>query len=143
MASSFSIGTGRLLLGLYFILPGLMKVGDPAGTIAYMESHSIPLAGPLMWVAAAANLAGGVLLASGRYVRWVSYAFVLYVLIVNALLHDFWTMEGDEAARETQNFIKNMGIAAGLLTLAGYAPNRVPSLTGWWRSDAAVTGLTT
>ena len=39
------------------------------------------------------------------------------------------------AAREMQNFVKNLGIVAGLLVLAGYAPSRRLSLDGWWRSD--------
>ncbi|MGM0632113.1 MAG: hypothetical protein ACQETO_02965 [Pseudomonadota bacterium] len=35
-------------------------------------------------------------------------------------MHDFWTMEeGLQRSHETQNFVKNMGIMAGLLALAG------------------------
>jgi putative oxidoreductase len=29
-----------------------------------------------------------------------------------------------EGAHELQNFVKNLGILAGLLVLAGYSPNR-------------------
>ncbi|MEM1037747.1 MAG: hypothetical protein AAGI14_13405 [Pseudomonadota bacterium] len=72
---------------------------------------------------------------TGRHVKLVAFGFVIYTLLVNVMLHDFWTMEGDVVARETQNFIKNLGIVAGLLVLAGQAPNRGLSLRGWWRSD--------
>ena len=43
-----SITIGRVLLGLYFLMPGLIKIAGPAETIAYMESHAIPFAAPLM-----------------------------------------------------------------------------------------------
>ena len=139
MTSSLSILIGRVLLGLYFFVPGLMKVAAPAETLAYMNSHAIPLAEPLMWFAAATNIIGGLLLIAGRHVKLVAYCSVLYVLLVNLMLHDFWTMTGDQAGRETQNFIKNLGILAGLLVLAGHAPARGPGLNGWWQSDRAAT----
>ena len=135
--AQISITIGRVLLGFYFLMPGMMKVAGPEQSIAYMESHAIPFAAPLMWFSAAANIIGGLALIAGRHVRLVAYACVIYVLLVNFMLHDFWTMSGDVVERETQNFFKNMGIAAGLLVLAGAAPARPLSLTGWWRKDGA------
>ncbi len=132
-----SIAIGRVLLGLYFLLPGLMKAMGPAQTIAYMESHAIPFAAPLMWFSTAANIIGGLALIAGRHVRFVAYACVLYVLLVNLMLHDFWNMGPDMVERETQNFVKNLGILAGLLVLAGASPARPLSMSGWWKSDRA------
>ena len=37
-----------------------------------------------------------------------------------------------------QNFIKNLGILAGLLVLAGASKRRAISLANWWKSDRAV-----
>ncbi len=135
-----SITIGRILLGLYFLLPGLMKALGPAQTIAYMESHAIPFAVPFLWLSAAVNIIGGSLLIAGRHVRFVAFGFVIYVLLVNFMLHDFWTMGKDMVERETQNFVKNLGILAGLLVLAGNAPARSLSPNGWWRSDKASAG---
>ncbi|MEL7190676.1 MAG: DoxX family protein [Pseudomonadota bacterium] len=135
-----SITIGRVLLGLYFLLPGLMKAAGPAQTIAYMESHAIPFAAPLMWFSTAVNIIGGLLLITGRHVRFVSFGFVIYVLLVNFMLHDFWTMGPDMVQRETQNFVKNLGILAGLLVLAGSAPGRSLSPKQWWRSDRDAHG---
>lgn len=139
MWSSLSVTMGRVLLGLYFLLPGVRKAVNSAETLAYMKSHDIIMAEPLMWFSTTVNIVGGLLLISGRHVKFVAYGFVIYVLLVNFLLHDFWTMQGDMAARETQNFVKNMGILAGLLVLAGHSPARRISLSGWWRSDKAVS----
>ena len=126
---------GRFLLGLYFLLPGLMKFADPDRHLALMATHGMENAGPLLWIAGIANVVGGVLLMSGRYVRLTALGCVAYILLVNFLLHNFWNFEGLKAGHELQNFIKNLGILAGLLVLAGYAPNRWPGLRGWWRSD--------
>jgi len=138
MVSSLSVTIGRGLLGLYFLIPGLSKIANAADTIAYMKGHEIAFAEPLMWVSALVNIVGGLLLISGRHVKLVAYGFVIYIVLVNVLLHDFWTMDGDGVAHETQNFIKNLGILAGLLVLAGQASARKLSPSGWWRSDKAV-----
>ena len=135
--SSITITIGRVLLGLYFLLPGLMKAAGPAQTVAYMESHNIAFATPLMWIATVTNIVGGVMLIAGRHVKLVAYGFVVYVLLVNVMLHDFWAVAPDMVERETQNFIKNLGILAGLLVLAGQAPARRLSGGGLFRSDAA------
>jgi putative oxidoreductase len=137
--SNAMILIGRFLLGLYFLVPGLMKFAAPQMHIALMHAHNVPNAAPLMWIAAFASVIGGLLLISGRYVRLAALGFVVYILLVNGLLHDFWnTHEGVSSEREMQNFIKNLGILAGLLVLAGMNPMRWPSLKGWWRSDRAL-----
>lgn len=138
--SNLMILIGRFLLGLYFLVPGLMKFAAPDMHIALMNAHKVPMAEPLMWIAAVTNVIGGLLLISGRYVRLTALGFVLYILLVNVLLHDFWNdHEGVSSERELQNFIKNLGILAGLLVLAGFSSTRWPSFKGWWRSDRAVS----
>ena len=136
--SSLSILTGRFLLGIYFLLPGIMKFTEADATLAYMQTHNIPAAEPLMYLAGVTNILGGLFLIAGRHVKLVAYAFVVYILLVNFMLHDFWTMDAESAPREMQNFIKNLGIMAGLLVFAGYAPARNLSVKNWWRSDAQI-----
>jgi len=138
MPPSVTVTIGRVLLGLYFLVPGLSKVAGSADMVTYMQGHGIPFAAPLLWFAAIVNIFGGLFLISGRHVKFVAYGFVVYILMVNFLLHDFWTMEGDGVAHETQNFVKNLAILAGLLVLAGSSAARKLSLSGWWRSDSAV-----
>lgn len=137
--SSVMIVVGRFLLGLYFLVPGVMKFLQPDMHVGLMELHNVALAEPLMWVAAMANVVGGVLLMTGRHVRLTAIGFVAYILLVNVMLHDFWnTYEGVSNQHEMQNFIKNLGILAGLLVLAGHSASRELSLKGLWRSDKAM-----
>lgn len=138
MMESISRVTGRFLLGLYFLVPGIRKFTESDKLLAYMQSHDITFAAQLLGFAGAVSIIGGVFLMTGRYVKIVSYGFVVYVLLVNFMLHDFWTLSPDLVAHELQNFVKNLAVVAGLLVLAGYASPRRPSLTGWWRSDQSL-----
>ena len=119
--NKYSIVIGRFLLGLYFLIPGIRKFTESDQMTAYMLSHEIAFAPQLLWFAGAASVIGGILLMSGRHVKIAAYGFVVYVLLVNFMLHDFWTMSEDMVAREMQNFVKNLGILAGCLVLAGFA----------------------
>ncbi len=131
--SALSMMIGRFLLGLYFLVPGIAKIFDNESQLMLMEARDIPFAYPLLVFAGVSSLLGAAALMSGRYVKLAAYGFVVYVLLVNVLLHPFWIVEA-----EMQNFIKNLAIMSGLLVLAGQAQIRWPSLSNWWKSDAAV-----
>jgi putative oxidoreductase len=132
-ASGPSIIIGRFLLGLYFLVPGIAKIFDNTSQLQLMEARGISDAYPLLIFAGVSSLLGAAALMSGRYVKLAAYGFVIYVLLVNVLIHPFWIV-----AAEMQNFVKNLAITSGLLVLAGHAQFRWPSLGDWWKSDAAV-----
>ena len=129
---------GQFLLGLYFLLPGIQKFTSSDRLVAYMQSHDIAFAPQLLMFAGAVSIIGGLMLMSGRHVKLVAYGFVVYILLVNVMLHNFWTMSEDMVRHEMQNFVKNLAIMAGLLVVAGYATSRRPSLNGWWKSDKSL-----
>lgn len=116
-----ALATGRILLGLYFILPGLAKFADWQTHIDLMLRHAVPLTGPLLAVAGIANLVLGGLLLANRQVWLAAYGCAAYILVINFALHDFWNFSGMEGRHETQNFVKNLGIFAGCLVLAGFS----------------------
>lgn len=131
------IAIGRFLLGLYFLVPGVMKFTAWDMHIGLMVSRGIPMPELGLAVAGVASIIGALLLWSNRLVKCVAIGFVVYILIVNVTLHAFWAVEPDMVARETQNFIKNLGILAGLLVLAGSAVNRPVWPFRLNRSDSA------
>jgi len=126
----------RILLALYFLLPGIAKFAAPDQQLELMIHHGLPYAAVLLMIAGVANVGGALLLLFNRYVKLTSLGFVLYIVLINFFLHDFWNFEGIEAAHETQNFFKNLGILAGLLALAGASPSRGLRLSGLAQSDA-------
>jgi putative oxidoreductase len=120
------LAAGRWLIALYFFIPGVMKFAAFPLHVSLMEAHNVPFAAPLLIIAALVNIVGSLLLFSNRFVRFTSLGFVLYILIINVTLHDFWNFDGTTAAHEVQNFVKNLGILAGLLILAGSTAWRPP-----------------
>ncbi|MBL4853452.1 MAG: DoxX family protein [Robiginitomaculum sp.] len=130
------ITIGRALLALYFFVPGIAKLLAPTSQVEMMQHHNIPYALPLLYIAGAAQVSGAVLLATNRYVRLTALGFVLYILVINVTMHDFWNFAGVEAVHELQNHIKNLGILAGLLVLAGVSPKRKISVKAVLRPDS-------
>jgi len=111
---------GRVLLGLYFFLPGLMKVFDLGGTETYMATHGVPLVVPALWITIVLQVGGGLLLMIGYRAQIIAFVLACLALLINVFMHDFWNAyEGLTVAHETQNFIKNLAIIAGLLYVAG------------------------
>ena len=133
--ASLSVTIGRILLGLYFLVPGVMKFLAVDLHLGLMARHDVPFALPGLIFAGTAAILGAFFLFANRHVRLVSYGFVLYILIVNATLHDFWNFDGIEGQHEMQNFIKNLGILAGLLVLAGTSVRRPLKLATLLQSD--------
>ena len=116
---AFSFFLGRSLLGLYFLVPGVLKVLGYQSTLALMESKSIPLAVLLLPLTIAMQIVLGVMLIVGRQLRLSALCLFGLTLLINIFMHNFWALQGDPSyAHELQNFIKNLAIAAGLLVLA-------------------------
>ena len=110
---------GRALLGLYFLLPGVMKITGYSGTLALMESKGVPLAAVLLPLTIILQVGLGVLLIVGKQVRLSALLLFGLTILINVFIHNFWAIQGDPSyAHEMQNFIKNLAIAAGLLVLA-------------------------
>ena len=111
--------TGRVLLGLYFVVPGIFKVTGFAGSLAYMELHGVPLALPLLLLTILLQVGGGLAIIFDRQTRTAAFLLAGLTLLINLFMHDFWNdYPGGNAQHELQNFIKNLGIFAGLLLLA-------------------------
>ena len=114
---------GRGLLGLYFILPAIMKIADFNMHADYMASHGMIFIPFFLVLTIIIQLGGGVALIIGYRQQLVAFVLAGLVLVISIVLHNFWTMEeGIQRAHETQNFVKNMAIMAGLLVVAGGYP---------------------
>ena len=111
---------GRGLLGLYFIVPGITKITGWSGMVAYMEMHGVPLVPVLLVITIIIQVGGGAALLAGYRTHVVAFVLAGLTLCINLFMHDFWnTYEGVNQGHETQNFIKNLAIMAGLLYVAG------------------------
>ena len=110
---------GRLLLGIYFILPGIGKITGYQGTVEYMAGHGVPLIEVLLPLTIVLQIGLGLFLIVGFKAQWSAFLLAGLTLVISIYMHNFWDYtEGTERNHETQNFFKNMGIMAGLLVMA-------------------------
>jgi len=124
MENSLKLG-GRGLLGLYFIVPGIMKITGFSAMSAYMAAHGVPLIPAALVVTIVLQIGGGISLLIGYRAQIMAFLLGGLTLLISLFMHDFWNLEeGLERAHETQNFIKNMAIMAGLLMIAGATPTK-------------------
>ncbi|RBP51300.1 DoxX family protein [Arenicella xantha] len=110
---------GHKLLGLYFFVPGVMKIVDYQNTLTLMVSKGVPLANALLPVTILLQVGLGLSIIVGKNLRISALILFGLTILINVFIHNFWSLSGDPSqAHEMQNFIKNLAIAAGLLVLA-------------------------
>ena len=113
------ITVGRMLLGLYFLLPGISKIPTYAVTTEYMLLHNIPLASILLPITIVLQVGLGVMLIIGYRIKESALILAALTIFINIGMHDFWNeYPNTDAGHETQNFVKNLAIFAGLLVLS-------------------------
>ncbi len=113
------ITIGRVLLGLYFLFPGISKIPTYALTIEYMALHNIPFVSILLPITIFLQLVLGSTLIIGYRIKESALVLAALTILINIGVHDFWNhYPNTDAAHELQNFIKNLGIFAGLLALS-------------------------
>ncbi len=113
------ITISRALLGLYFLLPGISKIPTYALTIEYMSLHNIPFVNILLPITIFLQLVLGSTLIIGYRIKESALVLAALTILINIGMHDFWNdYPNTDAGHELQNFIKNLGIFAGLLALS-------------------------
>jgi putative oxidoreductase len=113
------IHTGRTLLALYFLFPGIMKFVSWDSSVMLMETHGMVMVPVLLALAGIIQIAASICLLINKQMVICTLALAGMVLVINVSLHDFWNVyEGVNTLHELQNFMKNLGIFAGLLLLA-------------------------
>jgi len=121
---------GRALMGAYFLVPGLLKISGFDAMVAYMTQHGVPLPALLLALTIPLQVGGGLALIVGWRTRHAAFLLAGLTHAINAFMHDFWNVyDGGDQGHELQNFVKKLGIFAGLLILAARGAPRA-SLDG-------------
>ena len=116
---SILMHTGRIMLALYFLAPGIGKFTAWEANVTLMEAHNMVMIPFLLAIAAVAQVVGSISMLLNKYVVACALGFAAMTVLININLHDFWKVyEGVDVKHEYQNFFKNLGIFAGLLLLA-------------------------
>jgi putative oxidoreductase len=107
---------GRLFIGLPFMMSGLSKVANYAGTIALIKSSTLPLPPPLAYGGAiAVEIGCGLLIILGYQTRVAAGIFCLFCLATAVFFH----LHFDDP-NQIFHFIKNLVMTGGILQLVVY-----------------------
>jgi putative oxidoreductase len=110
---------GRLLLAQIFLVAGVEKILDPAGTQAYMASKGMPMTGLFLVAAIVFELGGGLSLLSGFRARWGALALVVFLIPTTLIFHTGFSDQVQQVM-----FMKNLAIMGGLLMITAFGPGR-------------------
>lgn len=110
---------GRLLLAQIFLVAGVEKILDPAGTQAYMASKGMPMTGLFLLAAIVFELGGGLSLLSGFQARWGALALVVFLIPTTLIFHTSFS----EPVQQVM-LMKNVAIMGGLLMVTAFGPGR-------------------
>lgn len=119
-ASDLVATGGRLLLAAIFLLSGWSKLGDPAGTAAYIGSAGLPLAEVGAYLAILVELVGGAMLLFGYRTKLAAAALALFTLVAAVFFH---SALGDQ--NQFIHFFKNVAIVGGLLQVIAFGSGRL------------------
>ena len=113
--------SGRVLLALYFLVFGAQKIFTFDSMSPYMAGHGMVMVSFFLILTIFIQVGGGAALLLGYQTKFVAFILAGLTLGISLVMHDFWTLPAGElqTGHETQNFVKNMGIMAGLLVTAG------------------------
>lgn len=111
--NSLVLFVARILLSFMFIMAGVSKFGDIAGTAGYISSVGLPAPTVLAWLAAVFETVTGIAVLIGfmtRLIAWLLAAFCVFAGVVFHYVPD-----------DMMQLIimqKNLTIAGGFLVLA-------------------------
>lgn len=109
---------GRILLALLFLLAGIDKLTDIAGTAGYIASAGLPAATSLAVLSGAYEVIAALALAVGWQARWAALSLALFTVLTNFLFHNYWALPADQVYMEQVKFMKNLSIVGGMLVVA-------------------------
>ena len=116
---------GRICIAVLFVLAGIGKLMDPAGTAQYITAHTT-FSGQLAMPVGVFEIVAGLVLASGFMTRLAAIVLIGFTALVTLLFHNQVT---DPAV--AQQALKNVAIIGGLLMVFAYG--QVRGSIGTWR----------
>jgi len=120
----FAALLGRILLGSIFVISGFGKLTGFSGTAGYIAAKGVPMAEVAAGIAILVELGGGLAVLAGWMTRWAALAFMVFLIVITPIFHNFWSVADAAAAANKIHFMKNVAILGGFLLLYAFGPGR-------------------
>src|SRR5271169_4962056 len=124
MNKDLTVLFGRVLLAAMFIISGYGKLTGFDGTAGYVASKGLPVAQVLVAIAILIEIGGGLAIVIGWKTRWAATAFIVFLIVITPIFHNYWAVPQEQMMGQQINFMKNLTILGGMLLLFGFGPGR-------------------
>jgi putative oxidoreductase len=130
---SYGTLAARVLMSQIFILSGIAKVMDPAGTAQSMEDRGMFWVPFFLGAAVAVELIAGLALLVGFKARLGALLLFLFLIPVTLTFHNFWVESDPKEFRDNMIlFMHNLTLMGGLLLVMTTGPG--PLSIDYWNS---------
>lgn len=130
--------SGRVLLGLIYVISGISKLMNLDGFAASLEKSGVPMSGFMAMLGALVEALGGLAVVIGFQTRYAAVLMVLFTVAATLIAHRFWEFTGPPRQMQQTHFMKNLSIIGGFLLLAACGAGRY-SFDGLWRGRSRST----
>jgi putative oxidoreductase len=110
---TFAVPAGRFFLSAMFLMSGLTKITQYAGTQGYMEAMGV--SGSLLPLVILVEVLASLAVILGWKTQYAAIALAGFSILSALLFHTDFSNQV-----EMNNFMKNITIAGGFLTLSAY-----------------------
>lgn len=103
---------------LFAVVIGYLAVGnllDTESAVGYAKSKGVPLATISVPLGSLGLIVGALSILTGAYAAVGALLIVVFLVPITVLMHDFWTMQGQERQNEQIHFLKNIGLIGSAL----------------------------
>lgn len=108
----------RLALTAPFIVGALMKLSNLPAAILEQEHFGLHPGLPWALVTIAVEIAGPVMILSGRFIWMGTGALAVFTFIANLLANRFWEMSGAERFMAMNSFFEHIALIGGFVLAA-------------------------
>lgn len=115
----------RVLLALLFVPAGFSKIAGFAGTAGYIGSMGLPLPELGAVIAIVVELGFGLALLVGFQTRIAALVIAVFTVAAGVIFHAYWSVPAEQVMINQIMFMKNIGIAGGLLALVAFGPGKL------------------
>jgi putative oxidoreductase len=124
MNKDLAVLVGRILLAVMFVLSGYGKLTGFDGAVGYISSKGLPMPQVLAAIAILIEVGGGLAIIIGWKTRWAALAFIVFLIVITPIFHNYWAVAADQMMGQQINFMKNVAVLGGMLLLLGFGAGR-------------------
>jgi uncharacterized membrane protein YphA (DoxX/SURF4 family) len=121
---------GRALFALVVSYLALGNLLDLESSVGYAKSKGAPLASITVPLGSLGLITGALAVLAGIYPVVGVLVIIGFLIPITGIMHDFWTMDGQDRQNEQIHFLKNVGLIGAALVFLGLATMEWPLAVG-------------